>query len=1110
MQKSSLSGRYGLRKILLVMKLMCLMLFFALHVSAANYGQSVINLRAQETTLLNLFKQIEKQTSYSFFYSSNQLQLSKPVYITAVNAPLDAVLAKVFEGSEMTWKVIDNYKVVITPARETKEAVVKAVTGTVLDTKGEPLTNVSVTIKGAKVGTVTNASGQFSIEANAGDILVFSIVGYIEQEVVVGAEDNLSVILNAADARMEEIVVIGYGTTKRKDLTGSVSSVKAADIVLSPVSSPMEALQGRVSGLDIERPSGRAGTQPDVLLRGNRSITGGQSPLYLIDGVPGNINAINPNDIETIDVLKDAAATSIYGVAGANGVIIITTKKAKAGRIQIDVDSYYGINGFAKFPDPLTGNEWFQYLNEKYYRTNGSYTDDPLELVGAAEIRNLVEQGKWVNWVDETLKTGTQQNHFVSLRGGSEKVQAFLSMGYIGEKGIYQNDEAKILNLRTGLDVKFNKLLKAGIQAVVTARNSDGTNSRVNKAYGVAPVGEPYNEDGTIKLRPLGETNSTISPIANYAPGVYIDNSKNAALNLYPYVELTPVKNLTFRSNLGISASGSRSGFFQNERSYNMAAESRITKEASYSTGLGYSYIWENFATYNFSIKNDHQFTVTGITSMGKSINESASVSVNGLDFDYYQFYNIGAASNVVGRSTGYSETSRMSYAGRLHYNYKSKYMVTLSNRWDGASQLYRHWASFPSVSVAWRASDEKFMAGTKSWLHDMKFRASYGVTGNNSINPYQSVTEIVSKTASANLSLGGTSILPIYVLKQALGNPELTWEKSHTTNLAVDLAFLKGRLDLTAEWYYTYTDGVLYRRTMPSTSGGFDAKNLYTKVLNIAKTQNRGIEITASSKNVISEKFKWNTSLTFTTAREKLVSIDLGNNTNATALVSENLFIGEPIRTFYNYKKTGIWQMSDSVLAKRYGARPGDIRLETVPKIDANGVSDSGYHVYSAADRMIVGHANPDWMMGVQNTFVYKNIDLTVFVNARFGQTINASVLGYWNAIAQPDTYDYWTPSNPTNDFPQPGSAFSNTFISALNYVDGSYVKVKNITLGYSIPQGLKNKWGLSRMRVYGTIYNPFIFTRSSMLKGVDPENGGADSFPLYKQVVFGINLSF
>lgn len=988
-------------------------------------------------------------------------------------------------------------------------AQTRKVTGRVVsDSSRRSLSGVTVTAKDG-AATTTDNDGRYSITVpdKGRAVLVFTSVGFGRKEVSVGNKTVIDVTMTEESSTLNDVVVIGYGTARRKDLTGSISSVKAADITLSPVSSPMEALQGRVGGLDIQRTSGRSGTNPDVLLRGNRSINGGQSPLYIIDGIPGNITSLNPNDIERIDVLKDASATAIYGVQGANGVIIITTKKALAGKIQVDVNSYYGINGFATFPKPLTGDKWIEYMKDRYRLSTGNEPTNPIDYL-TPEMIGFIDKGQWVNWVDETLQKGAQQNHHVSLRGGNEKIRAYLSLGYIGEKGIYQNDQTKIYNARTGVDVNFNRFIKAGIQTIFNARNNDETNSRVNKAYGLVPLGIPYNADGTINLKPLGSNTSTISPIANYAPGVWVDNSKSLSININPYLELTPVRNLTVRSNFGVGLSGGRSGSFQNENSYNLASEGRVTKIGEYSTSLGYSYTWETFATYNFAYRRDHNFTLTALTSMAKSKSEDAFMVVEGLDYDNYLFYNMDAGTNVTSRATSYDETSRLSYGGRINYSYKGKYLLTASNRWDGASQLYKHWASFPSVALAWRISDEGFMKSTQSWLNSMKVRASYGVTGNSNIGPYQSLTEVVSR--AANLSLGGTSVLPVFVLKQALGNPELTWEKSYTTNLALDMSLLNNRIDLTAEVYHTHTDGVLYKRKMPFTSGGFDAKNAYTKASNIAQTENKGLEITLNSKNINKRDFQWNSTLVFTAAKEQLVGITLGNNDAASQLISEGLFPGHPLKSYYGYKKLGVWQYGDSVLAARYGAKPGDIRLATVPKTDAAGKSDSGFHAYSPADRMVLGHQNPAFYLGFQNTFQYKGFDLTLFITMRYGQTINAQLLGYWNSIAQPESYNYWMPNNPTNDFPRPGSSLSNTYSSALSIVDGSYIKIKNITLGYTLPSRIAGKMALSRFRVYGTAYNPIIIVKNSMVKGVDPETGGTDSFPLYKQIVFGVNMSF
>lgn len=983
------------------------------------------------------------------------------------------------------------------------------VTGSIKNPGGEPLAGASILEKGTRNSAVSDATGSFSIEVSrANAVLIISFVGYQDTEVKVAAQNSIEIVLQtAASGNLNDVVVIGYGTTKRKDLTGAVATVKAKDIALSPVSSPMEALQGRVSGLDIQRTSGQAGKEPDVLLRGNRSIDGGQKPLYIIDGIPGSITNLNPYDIETIDVLKDASATAIYGVQGANGVIMITTKKAATGKVQVDLNSYYGINGFATFPRPLTGDKWLEYMKDRYRVSTGNEPTQQIDYLSPEQIK-FIDNNQWVNWVDETLQRGAQQNHYVSLRAGTEKVKGYLSLGYIGEKGIYKYDQVKIYNARMGLDFNFNRFIKAGIQTILSGRNQDATNSRVNKAYGLVPLGVPYYEDGNVNPKPLGENTVTISPIANYAPGVFVDNKKNLSLNVNPYLEVSPIRNLIIRSNFGVGLSGNRDGKFENENSYNMLSESRVNKQGTYETGLGYSYTWETFATYNFTLKQDHSFGVTALTSMAKSKSEESSMIVDGLDYNKYLFYNMDAGTNVSSRSTSYEETSRMSYGGRLNYSYKGKYLLTASNRWDGASQLVKHWASFPSVAVAWRVSDEAFMNSTASWLNNLKLRASYGVTGNSSIDPYQGLTEVVAKAAT--LSLGGSSALPVFVLKEALANPELTWEKSYTTNFGIDMTLLKNRIDLTAEVYYTHTDGVLYRRKMPFTSGGFDAKTPYTKASNIAKTENRGFELTINTRNINTKSFSWNSAVVFTMAKEKLLAINLGNNEAAAQLISEGLFPGNPLKTKFGYKKTGIWQYEDSTEAKLYGAKPGDIRLATVPGKLANGDSDNGVHTYSNKDRMVLGHENPNFYLGFQNSFSYKNFDLTIFMTMRYGQMIEAQLLGYWNSVAQPESYNYWMPDNPTNEFPRPGSSLSSTHSSALQMVDGSYIKVKNLTLGYTLPESLSKKIAISRLRVYGTAYNPLIFAKNPLLKDVDPETGGTDSFPLYKQIVFGLNVSF
>ena len=998
------------------------------------------------------------------------------------------------------------------------------VKGTVVDAKGLPLPGVGIKVKNGIATTATDTKGEFTINVeNSSSVLVFTMIGFKPQEVA--AANNMKVVLLEDIAQLDDVVVVGYGTVKKKDLTGAVSSVKSEDITLNPVSSPMEALQGRVAGLDIQRTSGQAGQAPTVLLRGNRSlvtpsvggsvaIAGASSdPLYVIDGIIGSISSLNPNDIETIDVLKDASSTAIYGVAGANGVIMIATKKAKAGKVQVDVNSYYGVNGRAEFPKALMGDAWITYINERYFTVNNKYpaslTDANIPAAGITAINN----GQWIDWVDETLRDGSQQNHHISVRGGSEKTQAYMSLGYIDEKGIYKGDQSNFYNIRGGVDVNFSKFFKAGLQTTANLRNANQTNSRINKAFGIYPLGSAYNPDGTVNPLPLNNV-SAVSPIANYASGVFINNTKSLYLAINPYVEFTPIKNLSIRSNLGVTLSSGRQGTFANERSYNLLSEGRTAKEASYQNNIGYGYLWENIINYNLTLAKDHQFTLTGITSLSDKRNESSFIFGTGLEFDDYQFYNLSAATVSSTKSTGYNQQNRVSFAGRINYSYKGKYLFQASNRWDGVSQLIDKWSSFPSVSAAWRISDEKFMDFSKAYVTNLKLRAGYGVSGNPNIPPYTNSTLVASRSGEFPLTLGGAASLPLYSTNRALGNDALTWERSYNFNLGLDFSLFNGRIDFSGEYFDTKSKGVLYPRNLPPTDGGFDAKNQYYIYANIAETKNDGIELTISSRNMDTKGgFKWNSAFTFTRATEELTKLDLGSSIATTALITNNLFVGSqlPQTVLFGYKKIGIWQLGEEVEAAKYGAKPGDMKLATVPKVDANGVSDNGVHVYSAADRMILGHNTPNFSLGLQNTFAYKGFDLTVFMTMRYGQTINAQLLGYWNQIGQPASYNYWTPNNPTNDFPRPTTgAVNNATIGALSIVDGSYFKIKNITLGYSLPSKISSKAGFSRIRLYGTAYNSFVFAKSSLLKDIDPETAGNDSFPLYRQMVFGLNASF
>ncbi len=1005
------------------------------------------------------------------------------------------------------------------------------VTGTVTDANGEPVIGASVIVEGTTTGTTTGIDGTYTISAPAQANLVFAFLGYKEQVVAVAGKTTIDVTLTEDVASLDEVVVIGYGTVKKRDLTGAVSSVKSEELTASPVANAIEAMQGRVAGLDITRDSGKAGSGTSILLRGNRSLTAGQEPLYIIDGIAGSIDNLNPNDIASIDVLKDASSTAIYGSAGANGVIMITTKQASEGKVQVDFDAYYGVNGFAKYPNTLSGDAWLNYLNEGYIATNGSAPASQAELFTAwgmnyDMVQPYLNAGKWINWADETLHTGTQQNYSVSVRGGNETVKGNFSLGYNQTKGIYKNDKVDMYTARAGVDVKIAKWIKAGIQMGLTFRDSDSRSSRLNKSFSMIPLGDVYDENGDINIYPIEGLQDYVSLINDDRPGVYSSNNKSLHITANPYVDITILPELTFRSILGTSLSNSRSGSFQSDEDYMALMGSRTAiRNANYGTSLGYNYTWENILNYNKTFAEDHNVGATLITSWSKSQSESSSAYNEGFLYNDFLWFSLQAGNNPSVNS-GYQHKNKMSLAARVNYSYKGKYLFTASVRRDGVSQLYNHWDTFPAAAIAWRISDEGFMKNTKDWLDNLKLRVGYGVSGNPNVGAYVSRTEVTSSGLDA-LNFGSGQV-PVNVLTQAVGNASMGWEKSYNLNVGLDFGMFNGRIDGSIEFYDTDTKDVLYSRSLPATGGQFNAKNPYKMVANIARMHNRGVELTLNTRNIVTKNFTWTSTLTFAYNKEQVKSIDLGSNTSVDDLVSLGLFMGQPKSTIFGLKKIGIWQKGEEADAAVFGLAPGDVKIQSRLEKQSEGVwtltdedgtvteytAENPYAI-GAEDRIIYGQGSPKTTWGFNNTFVWKNFDLNVFITARWGHMINGALLGNfkYGTKNMPAFYNYWTEDNPTNDYPRPYLSRSTDYsdpTSSLSVVDGSYWKVKNITLGYTLPKKLTSKINMSRARVYATVHNPFIFTKSHLLEDVDPETGADDSFPMYKQIVFGVNVSF
>lgn len=1011
---------------------------------------------------------------------------------------------------------------------------------------------VTVKLKGTQAATVTDLDGNFVLNASSkGGQLEFSYIGYKIKTVPVG-NGKVKVTMEPDSQVMDEVVVIGYGSQKKKDLTGAVSSVKSEDIKKAPVMNAMEGLQGRISGLDITRTSGQAGSSPEILLRGNRSLNASCAPLFVIDGIAGgNIDDINPNDIETIDVLKDASSTAIYGAAGANGVIIVTTRQGVTGKVTVDFNGYVGINAFPSYPETYTGQEWINYITEGFVAREGREPKDIEELfnvaglsAGAVEAYNA---GKWINWRDEILQTGMQQNYSLSVHGGTEQQQSYMSAGYQQEKGLYKNDVMDQITFRAGTTYNVNKIVSIGFQSTITYRNQNKRNSRLSKSLNYLPLGDVYNEDGSLKQRPIDDMNSYINIMADDQPNAYENNTKRTNVSIAPFVEIKPIKGLTVKSLFSANLGHSRGGLWDGLDTFMKLSGSSDNKRIStYDSSNSWSYTWQNVATYNFKVAQDHDFTITGITEFSKSKNERALAQNEQFEFDGFKWYHLEGGLKPYA-SSSYRETTKMSYAMRGSYNYLGKYLLSASVRWDGASQLYNKWCAFPAVSAGWRISDEKFMTGTRNWLDNLKLRVGYGVTGNANISPYVTTTEV---TNSANYLNLGSGRVQTYILTQNVANNELTWEKSYNWNFGLDFAVLGSRIDGSIEYYTTDTKGVLYNRPLPTALGLYNAKATYYKMSNIARIKNRGVEVTINSRNIETKNFQWNSTLTFSKNVERLKEINLGNNITTTELIALNLFMDNPVNTFYGYKKAGIWQLGQEEQAACFGSEPGDVHIDvpglvwdpnytyegtetvkgengedvTTPKNytgayykeDENGEREyfTRLHTYgvSSNDKQILGSKTPDWTLGFSNQFTYKNFDLSIMCSMRWGQMINGELLTYMDNTNQPVCYDYWTPTNPTNAYPRHefGANLTTAQKEAMGFVDGSFFKVKNITLGYNLPKGLLKKVQMSKFRIYATIQNPFIWSKSDMLKGMDPENNASDKFPLYKTIVFGVNASF
>lgn len=1015
----------------------------------------------------------------------------------------------------------------------------KTFRGRVTTEGGLSVNGASVLIKGTSNGTTTNANGEFTINAAKGITLVISSIGYVNREVVVGDDNEIRIEMQPTATDIGEVVVIGYGTAKKKDVTGATVSVKGE--TLREVGAPnfFNQLQGRAAGVDIVSNGSAIGTGGEIRIRGNRSLAGSANannaqngPLIVVDNIPlsgGSINDINPNDIATIDVLKDASATAIYGSRGSGGVIIITTKRGRAGKAVTNYDGYVGISQAIGTYDLFSGPEYAAFKDAARQGMPNPANPHPNALT-AIETTNLAA-GVNTDWQNLLLTTGMRTDHNIGVSGGSEATQYNFGIGYFRETGIIPDQSFDRASLRIAIDHKMSRRLKFGLTTSNTL--SYGNRTGLN-AFGastrLSPLYKPYNDDGSINFQPaIQQANDAtqINPLTSIGNDDKIKGQVRRFRTLTSiYGEWEIIPNLKLRSALMLDWIQQRTSNYTGPGTVFNANLTTAGANLLQQNDETWSYTIDNTLTYDKTFNAKHRIQATALYEVVKNYFQSQGFSGQGVPADYIQDYNFQLVNTVTANGGAFSERGLLSYMGRVFYSFDNKYMITATVRSDGASVLAKgnQWFTYPAVSVGWNIGEEKFMQNA-GWITSLKLRAGWGVSSNQTINPYTTIGSLASNFYNYGQgTTPGVNYVAGYVLN-TLANPALTWESTRGYNLGVDFSFFGNRLSGSLEYYSVNTRDILLSKELPRSNGANSV------LVNQGKTSGKGFEATISSVNVrTSGGFTWETDANFFFSREKITALQPGLKQD----IGNGWYVGQPLTIIYDVKKIGIWQTDEAAAAAAYGAFPGDVKIEDVDKNNA----------INATDRQVIGDFQPDFIAGLTNRFTYKNFDLNVVMFGRFGQTIVVTYLtadgganGYpffGNSRVNTHKVNYWTPDNPTNEFPQPdASRDALQYTSTLSYRDGSFLKIRTINLGYNLPESLTKRMGLSSMRVYLSAQNPFILWAPLVSDGlgIDPEgNGNGNAIgstaggtpvvarsitvnmgvPPTRQFILGVNLKF
>lgn len=996
-------------------------------------------------------------------------------------------------------------------------------TGIVTSEAGESLAGVIIHVAAAddkeKQTFTSNDKGTFAINGlKAGNRYQFSFstLGfepYVVSNFLIkqGASHSLIIRMRESASNLKELVIIGYGQVMKKDLTGAIATVKSDKIAEIAVTDVTQAIQGRVAGVMAQTTSWKPGVPNQVRIRGSRSITASNDALYVVDGTPmvDGVDLINPNDIESINVLKDASATAIYGNRGANGVIIITTKKGKQGKTTIDYNGYYGIQENQPLPELMGAADFVEYSREAQRNSlGGTYDNKPNrdldfkneQLVATPYMRKNMENA-WasgsydasklvgMDWLSFGLRNGSMQDHQLSVRGGNDRTRVLLSGDYFKNTGVVRDQDYTRYSARVNADHSASDAIKMGTQSVFTHSEQNAGWDDVFDGYGLKsfnPLASPYEEDGTtLALFPTNNTR-TPNPVTNFGVTKRVVKQDRFMGNYY--ADISFLKGFNFRSNIGIDY---RAGQSLNFNKKNTAAAGGQAPSATSNGGYKkFMYNWENILSYRKTIRRDHSLYATLVQSIQAETAERYGISVSNLPYDEQLYYNVGSALTINSLGSNYTKWALASFMGRINYGFQDRFLLTASVRYDGSSRLAtgNQWVAYPSVAMAWRLKNESFLKNTSA-VSELKIRGGWGKTGNTSIDPYTTW----GRLDIIRYPFGETGTLGF--APAAMANPYLTWETTSQYNAGIDFGFLNGRVTGSIDVYQQKTSNLLLDYQLPTVSG-------FKKIIsNVGKTSNKGIELAINTVNIERKKFRWSTDWIFATNKQEIVELYNGKHDD----IANGWFIGKPNKVYYDLSFDGIWQNTDADKAEMalFNANGGTFKPGDIKPKDINND-----HRIDAADRHIIGQEDPKWTASVGNNIQYGNFDASVFVYANVGQTLNHDLDMRFDGRYNQPKLDYWTPTNPSNRYPRPllGTA-DLPYLGTLDYYSGSFMRIKNISIGYSLPVNTLKSLSLQRFRVYASVQNPFVITQ---FPGTDPEGGTGFNEPSVTTYLLGVNLSF